>query len=155
VSASLSFSFFLIKQVRCGSLHVTRWCLLLALSAAADWYQQCSAPLMARHMTCSVSRASCTGRAAQLAPSAVADQHRKCSSSSTHHTHILVSCVLQDELQKLRVDAKAADKTIQRLQCQTEQKAQEAGGLNIKVRCLCMCKMMQGEVQASNVRYKI
>ena len=40
---------------------------------------------------------------------------------------------LQDELQKLRVDAKTADKTIQRLQCQSEQKAQEAGGLNIKV----------------------
>ncbi|WIA42524.1 hypothetical protein OEZ86_008507 [Tetradesmus obliquus] len=43
---------------------------------------------------------------------------------------------LQDELQKLRVDAKTADKTIQRLQCQSEQKAREAGGLNIKLRQL-------------------
>jgi hypothetical protein len=33
------------------------------------------------------------------------------------------------------MDVKTADKTIQRLQCQSEQKAQEAGGLNIKVRC--------------------
>jgi hypothetical protein len=44
----------------------------------------------------------------------------------------------QDELQKVKVDVKTADKTIQRLQCQSEQKAQEAGGLNIKVCELCM-----------------
>ncbi|KAF6260244.1 Afadin and alpha-actinin-binding-domain-containing protein [Scenedesmus sp. NREL 46B-D3] len=43
---------------------------------------------------------------------------------------------LQDELQKLKVDVKTADKTIQRLQCQSDQKAQEAGGLNIKLRQL-------------------
>lgn len=40
---------------------------------------------------------------------------------------------LQEELQKLRVDVKTADKTIQRLQGQTEHNAQEAGGLSIKV----------------------
>lgn len=40
---------------------------------------------------------------------------------------------MQDEMQKLKVDVKTADRTIQRLQCQGDQKAQEAGGLNIKV----------------------
>lgn len=40
---------------------------------------------------------------------------------------------MQEEMQKLRVDLKTADKAVQRLKCQNDQQAQEAGGLNIKV----------------------
>jgi hypothetical protein len=65
---------------------------------------------------------------------------------------LCVCCVLQDELQRLKVDVKTADKTIQRLQCQSEQKAQEAGGLNIKVCCMCIRQMMLGKEQPIRVQ---
>jgi len=47
---------------------------------------------------------------------------------------------LQDELHRMSVEAKTADKTIQRLQDSNDQKAQDLGGLHIKAsNCSATC----------------
>lgn len=46
---------------------------------------------------------------------------------------------LQDELHRMRVEAKTADKTIQRLQASNDQKTQELGGVNIKASSSSAC----------------
>eukprot|EP00879_Flechtneria_rotunda_P030342 GHRR01032965.1.p1 GENE.GHRR01032965.1~~GHRR01032965.1.p1 ORF type:complete len:462 (+),score=153.04 GHRR01032965.1:420-1805(+) len=53
-----------------------------------------------------------------------------------YHSTLGSKEALQDEVHKLQVDVKTANKRIERLQCQNEERAQEAGSLTIKLRQL-------------------